>query len=307
VITLQRMQPWLGTFVIVRVTGDDRALLLTAMQNAFDSIARVHQLMSFHDQNSDVSRLNREALHRELTIDPWTYQVLSLATQLAQDSNGLFDITVASLLMKQGHLPNIMNGVSSGNWRDVLITNQNRVRFARPVTIDLGGIAKGFAVDQAVLALRTAGVTQGLVNAGGDLRVFGDITEQISIRHPHATHQVGHTIPLHNAALATSAPSFSTRRSQFGRTSALINPLKKSSYIKPTSVSVSAATCMVADALTKIVVLNPNNTSAILSAYQAQATVVHARTPITASTKFHAYLADQSESFSTSPYALATP
>lgn len=72
------------------------------------------------------------------------------------------------------------------------------------MAIDLGGIAKGYAVDQAVASLRASGVTSGLVNAGGDLRAFGPRSWPIELQHPVVTARTRPLVRLRDAALASS-------------------------------------------------------------------------------------------------------
>ena len=147
-----------------------------AIDAAFAVIDKVHRLMSFHDPDSDVSRLNREACKRHVAVDPWTYQVLETAIELNRESSGVFDMTVASLLQQRGLLPRGAGDPAPAADRitaagAVELLGDRRVRYRHPgITIDLGGIAKGFAVDRALDVLRGCGLVRGLVNAGGDLR-----------------------------------------------------------------------------------------------------------------------------------------
>jgi thiamine biosynthesis lipoprotein len=121
--------------------------------------------------------------------------------------------------------------------------------------LDLGGIAKGFAVDQAVRSLKRAGVAWGLVNAGGDLRAFGSRAWPIHVRHPAAPGQLIAVGTLREGAVATSAPYFSERMQGGQPTSALFDPTTERSIVAPISATVFARTCLFADALTKAVLL----------------------------------------------------
>src|SRR6185436_8459171 len=164
---------------------------IRAVEDAFDAVERVHRLMSFHDPASDVSRLNRDAHKQSVKIDKWTWEVLHVAHKFADESNGAFDITVGRLLTLWNFLPRLnaghperMRGTSRTtnrvitcevprfaqddrpSWHDIILEKGRSVRFHRPLTIDLGGIAKGFAVDCAINALKNANARAGLVNAG---------------------------------------------------------------------------------------------------------------------------------------------
>ena len=102
---IRRCRPLLGTFVEVTVEHEDEAEAQTAIQAAFAAIERVHSLMSFHDPESEISRLNRLALHQPVIISDETYQVLQSAKNLHERSGGIFDITVAAEFMENGLLP----------------------------------------------------------------------------------------------------------------------------------------------------------------------------------------------------------
>jgi thiamine biosynthesis lipoprotein len=193
---VRRARPLLGTLVDIAASGADAVSLHRAVDRAFHEIARVHALMSFHASGSDVTRLNRLAHRASVTVHPWTFAVLREARLTARASRGLFDITVAPRLVRAGVLP-VPRGVPRPHPRahqdDVVLLAGNRVRFRRPLLIDLGGIAKGFAVDRALHALRAAGVPQAMVNAGGDIACYGSEAQTIHVRLPGAA---GGVVPL---------------------------------------------------------------------------------------------------------------
>ena len=214
--------------------------------------------MSFHDPASDVSRLNRCAFQRAVQVDAWTWTVLRHAGWLARASEGRFDITVAPRLQQWGLLPGApLRRTARGNWRDLTLLPKHRVRFRAPLTIDLGGIAKGYAVDRAVAVLRRAGATTGLVNAGGDLRAFGMHAAPVQVRHPAQPGIYFQLEPLREEALATSALTFSGRRWRGKNIGALIDPRTGTSCGHGLSISVRARFAWLADALTKVVACDP--------------------------------------------------
>ena len=97
-----RARPLLGTFVEIRSAGATRAATERAIDAAFAVIDKIHRLMSFHDPDSDVGRLNREAWQRSVVVDPWTHRVLETALVLHPRSFGVFDIAVAPALQRLG-------------------------------------------------------------------------------------------------------------------------------------------------------------------------------------------------------------
>jgi len=268
---VRRARPSLGTFVEITARGDSEPKLHGAIDRAFEAVARVDRTMSFHHAGSDISRVNCEAFQRKVTVDPWTWRVLRAAQKLSHESDGLFDVTVARKLMQWKYLPRRYQNVSEGNWRDIVLEKNCTVRFRQRVIIDLGGIAKGFAVDRAVEALKRAGVPSGVVNAGGDLRVFGLKSELVHLRRPDEPMQLAGAIKLCDRALATSAIYFAQRR--FGRVveSPLLDGRTCRSSRKSISVSVAASACMIADALTKIVFILREKSRPLLARYHADA------------------------------------
>lgn len=273
---VRRLRPGLGTFVDIRARGESEAGLRAAVESAFAAIRRVHGLMSFHDPASDVSLLNRRAAHGAVPVSAWTWTVLREAQRLSRLSAGAFDITVGGVLVRQGFLPSPggLAPARGASWRDLELLPGRRVRFRRRLWIDLGGLAKGFAVDRAVAALRAAGVTAGSVNAGGDLRVFGACAERILVRHPASPQCAVALCRLRGGAVATSAPYFAMRRRGGRRVSPLRDPRTGRSCTRAVSVSVRAATCLRADALTKLVLADPARARAVLKVYRARAWIM---------------------------------
>jgi len=101
----RRAKPLLGTFVEITASGARKTDLNAGIDAAFDAVAKVHRLMSFHEPNSDVTRLNQFASQYPVSIDSWTYEVLRTAIDLNFRSRGAFDITVAPVLQGLGWLP----------------------------------------------------------------------------------------------------------------------------------------------------------------------------------------------------------
>jgi thiamine biosynthesis lipoprotein len=124
------------------------------------------------------------------------------------------------------------------------------IRFSARIAIDVGGIAKGFAVDRAIAVLRAHGVHEALINAGGDMRVTGDTPRPVYIRCPGEARHVRQAGLLRNAAIATSAATATLRKgdAQAQLAAALASDPDDAAY------SVVAPTCLLADALTKVLV-----------------------------------------------------
>jgi len=273
-VELRRCRPLLGTYVEIAATGADRSRLEQAVENAFAAIAEVHRLMSYHDPASDVCRLNREGFPKGVVVHPWTWHVLKSAQEFNRESRDAFDITVAPLLTKQNHLPDLGYEVDHrAGAQDIFLKENCLVFFRRRLAIDLGGIAKGFAVDRAIEALREGGVSTAIVNAGGDLRVCGTTRFQIHLRHPQTGNHSGGVVLLRDRALATSATYFS-RGPSSGGASALFDGISRRPCREEVSVSVAANDCLTADALTKIVLALREKAAPILQRHGADAVLL---------------------------------
>jgi thiamine biosynthesis lipoprotein len=263
----RRGRPLLGTFVEIAAEGASSAAVDTAVDAAFRAVSLVHRLMSFHDPASDVGRLNRHAWARPVAVHPWTHAVLRAAIDLGRASAGVFDVAVAPALQRMGRLPGSApppHPPPAGADPDgtIELLPSRRVRFGRrDVGIDLGGIAKGFAVDRALDTLRRHGMTRGRVNAGGDLAVFGAPGETISIRDPRDPGAILGHVAVRDAALASSG----------GGDAAIIDPRRAAPATAIRGATVRAPACVLADALTKIVTIAGEQAAPILARYGASA------------------------------------
>jgi thiamine biosynthesis lipoprotein len=252
---VRRARPWLGTIVAMRVEGLREADALRAIQAAFDEVAAVHRLMSFHEAGSDLSRLHRQC---DTQVDARTYEVIAAALGIAESSQGSFDPTIAANQVRRGSLPRIAEQMPDNDtdWRDIELLGARRIRLRRPLWIDLGGIAKGYAVDRATDILFAAGATQACVNAGGDLRLRGDRAECIELRGNNGSTSA---VEIADAAVATSTVSAGSH----------VHGITREPMHGARTVSVIAPTCMIADALTKVVLADP--ATPLLATFSAQA------------------------------------
>jgi thiamine biosynthesis lipoprotein len=258
----RRCRPLLGTSV--EVTADDER----AIEAAFAAVERVHRLMSAHEQDSDVSRINRFAHVRPVEVHDWTAQVIERALFWSERSEGAFDVVRAGkAALERGLLPRHADQPQpeAAHWTWLEIQSAS-VRLLKPGCIDLGGIAKGFAVDRAVDALREEGCESGLVNAGGDLRGFGREPWPVTIVHPFSRRPVV-SIDIGSEALATSAGLAAAGGQlsfdHLGGTNA-----------RWVSISVVTPNACDADALTKILWNSPADAHQILAGADARAIAI---------------------------------
>lgn len=203
-----------------------------AQQAAWAALAQVQCHMSVFEPDSDLARSHRAAVGEPTRLHPLTAEVLRLAQALHAQTDGLFDVACGS-----------------GCWLlDQHGTHCDLVRLGAHTRIDLGGIAKGFAVDQAVMAAVAAGAPAVWVNAGGDLRVHGASLPVVLRDERH-----GGVLPwltIQDGAMATSDFSPEARARLAWPASQAAAPSAGRLHL-----SVAAPECVVADALTKVVAI----------------------------------------------------
>jgi thiamine biosynthesis lipoprotein len=278
---LRRARPLLGTFVEISIAGAPPAELEAAAEAAFAAVAMVHRLMSFHDEASDIGRLNRSAFAAAVVVHPWTFEVLDIANDLCRRSAGAFDIAIAPVLQELGLLPRHPGDALSvtagrGGEDAIELLSDGRVRFRDGVRLDVGGIAKGYAVDRAIEALRGRGIAEGIVNAGGDLAAFGPHPHAIHIRDPRRPQVAMCEVKLRDSALASSGGRFDPSSSTEADTSAVIDPRNGRQVSGIVGASVRAPLCVFADALTKVAMVAGKTAGPLLAAYGASALFVTA-------------------------------
>jgi thiamine biosynthesis lipoprotein len=267
----KRLRIGLGTWVAIEAEGvansDEQAAKETAnaINDAYAAVSAVEARMHPTRPGSDLARINAAPLHVAIEIQPDTWQLLKFAQRLHTLTEGVFD---PSLPDRPGRLGDIEIDPDA----PMLICHA-------PVQLDLGGIAKGHAIDRAIERLIALGCTSGLVNAGGDLRVFGDRKEAILLRRggrgggsdgnsdaSSSARQSFRPIALDNAALAVSDLD------------ATEHPGEHQGYynrVEPTAsrrfAAVVAKDATTADALTKCVLLcSDSMTERLLREFEAQ-------------------------------------
>lgn len=275
---ISRCKPLLGTYVEVSLSSaeasDDQ--LLAASEAVYGQIQIVQNLMSFHNPLSELSQINNKAFEQKVEISPHVHTVLSTALKLSALSDGLYDISVAKSLVEANCLPHHNYLLGMGSWEDIQL-GSDTVQFDKNIIIDLGGIAKGYAVDLAfdyLLKLPTK-FSQIIINAGGDMRMLNWQEQHVGIKHPskwNRTKIIRHK--MQNTALATSVPG---RGSQ---SSFVVDPRTQKRVRNNKSVSIFADKCLLADALTKLIYLAPERVD-ILKRFNAHGLSINTRGKIT--------------------------
>ena len=268
--SLRRARPLLGTLVEVGLvpgaalpgTALTAAFFDTAFDAAFDAafgaITAVQAALSRFDAHSDIARFTHLPAGASLALRPAGARALRAAQALRQASGGLFDISL---------------GTGPQAWH---CAGGRLHKRASGVQLDLGGIAKGHAVDAAVHALRLAGCAAGWVNAGGDLRVFGAIDLPLRLRD-EATGGVWPVGTLADGAFATSRFAPGSRCQVTGAGAGAGSRVGSGSGVAAgvmAHVSVAAPHCLWADALTKIVAASGDMQHPLLARLGASAWLI---------------------------------
>lgn len=253
----QRARPLLGTLVSIQVRAqDDNALthdeahVHSAIEAAFDVMAHIGRVMSAHHAQSDLARLSRATPASDVILDQHTVSVLVHARHWRCVSGGAFDPSMAAAhLSRRGLRPGLSASSTSTSCglKALQVLSPTCVRVEHALCLDLGGIAKGYAVDHAVDVLRQHGVTSALVNAGGDMRAIGPHRWPLDVRHADQSMRDLHVRGLryfHNVAVATSVAG--PHNPEFV---ASMTSLRRSQPWQ--SATVLAQNCMTADVLTK--------------------------------------------------------
>lgn len=265
----RRARLLMGTVVeITLLDGGAQSDAEAAMEAAFSAMAEVEARMSAHRQDSEVARLNAAA--GPLKVSAETAEVLELGLHVAAASAGAFDLTMGQLKALWGfegdapHVPSdaeivtALHGIGPESLRleGRLVTKRNAA-----LRVDLSAIAKGYAVDQAIDALRAAGIRRASVNAGGDLRLLGDHGGRpwrIGIQHPRHPQGVLVTLELADAAVVTSGDYERFFEVEGVRYHHILDPRNGRPADACQSVTVVAASAAEADALaTAAFVLGP--------------------------------------------------
>jgi len=253
----------MGTRIMVQLWADDRVAGEQAIDAVMADMQHVDETMSTYKPTSEVSKVNAEAADRPVPISPDLYALLDTALGYSRITEGAFDITYASVGYMydfRAHVrptdQQIRSALPAVNFRHVLLDpKQQTVRFTqRGVRIDLGGIAKGWAVDRGIAILQQRGYTHALVNAGGDSRVIGDRRGQpwvIGISDPNHPERYFTRVPLTDTAYSTSGDYERYYDENGVRYHHIIDPHTGHSASRVRSATVIAPTATRTDGLSK--------------------------------------------------------
>lgn len=261
----ERSEAIMGTAIRVELWSDDEREAQSAITAVMDEMHRIDHAMSPHKPSSELSRINRDAGHEAVPLSAEMYGLLERAQSFSRFSSGAFDITFASVGnlydYRSGTAPSaseLERGRAAIGWQHLQLDRASRsVRFGREgMRIDLGGFAKGHAVDNGAAILAALGVRHAIVTAGGDSRVIGDRRGRpwsIAIRDPRREDGVVALLPLEDTAISTSGDYERFFERDGVRCHHLIDPRTGRSPDAVRSVTILAADGLTAEALSKTV------------------------------------------------------
>jgi thiamine biosynthesis lipoprotein len=206
----------MGTEVSVYLWHDEEDTGQDAVNAAFKEIARIDNLMSTYIEDSEMSEINRSAAAGPVEVGEELFTLILRSLDISLLTRGAFDVTYDSVGQhydfREGRRPDedtISQELPRLNYRFVEPNKvDSTIRFAEEgVRINLGGIAKGYAVERGIIVLREFGVSHARVTAGGDTRLLGDRRGQpwmVGVQNPRDQEQLAVTIPLENEAISTS-------------------------------------------------------------------------------------------------------
>jgi thiamine biosynthesis lipoprotein len=262
---LQREASIMGTAIGVLLWCESRADGEAAIDAVMAEMHRIDAAMSPYKAGSELSLINREAGQRAVPLSPEMFTLLERALHYSRLSGGVFDITYAAV----GHLYDYRRGIAPPDaelaralgavgYRGLIVDAAARsVRFAAAgMRIDLGGFAKGYAVERGAAILGRFGIEHGIVSAGGDSRIIGDRRGRpwtIGIRDPRRAGQVVAVLPLEDVAVSTSGDYERCFEADGVRHHHLIDPRSGRSPSAVRSVTIVAGDGLASEALSKTV------------------------------------------------------
>ena len=255
----------MGTAIHVELWHTDKVAAKNNIQYVFDEMQRIDRLMSPYKKESEISLINDQATKHPVKISSELFNLIQQSINMSQLSNGAFDITFASIghrydyrKKQQPSKKEIAENLKSINYKNIQLNKNNQtIFFTRAGTrIDLGGIAKGHAVDNAIKILQQHGIQQAMVSAGGDTRIIGDKKGRpwyVGIRHPRKKNESAVVLPLSQTAISTSGDYERYFIKDGVRHHHIIKPSTGDSARELRSVSILADRSTTADALSTTV------------------------------------------------------
>jgi len=272
---LKQQQNIMGTRVSVELWHDNSQLAQNCSDKIFSEMHRLDAMMSPYKADSEIRFINSNAANTSVEIGAELSEVINRSLHFSEISGGAFDITFASVGYQYDYRNKIQPseqiiklGLPSIDYHHIKLDRQ-KIQFDNSgVRIDLGGIAKGYAVDRALQIAQQCGINEAMISAGGDSRILGKKRGKpwiIGIQHPRKKNELALVLPLSDTAISTSGDyeRFFIRDGQ--RIHHIINPSTGKSATATWSATVTGPDAMTTDALsTTIFVLGAKKGIALI-------------------------------------------
>jgi FAD:protein FMN transferase len=210
----------MGNRFELTVVGEDPAWAHEHIDAAVEEISRIERLLTTYDESSETGQINRYAGLTSVTVSAETLQLIERSIRISRITQGAFDITYGSVDKRLWNFDPAMTSLPDAetakrmvrliDYRNILLDRDQGTVFLKNagMRIGFGGIGKGYAADRARQLLKARGVTSGIINASGDLAVWGCQPDgrpwTIGVVHPDASDQPFSYMQLNNMAVATS-------------------------------------------------------------------------------------------------------
>ncbi len=256
-----RDESLMGTVIQIEVWHEDAALADAGIEAVLAEMRRIDAGMSTYRDDSELSRINAAAADQAVPISDELGGLIARALAFSRLTGGAFDVTYASVGylydFRQGIRPDddaLEQGLPGVDYRHVVLdAEQGTIRYRRQgVRIDLGGIAKGYAVERGAEILRSSGIAHARISAGGDTRLLGDRRGRpwlVGVRHPRDRERIVAQLPLVNEAISTSGDYERYFEADGVRYHHIIDPGTGESASEVRSVSIIGLDATLTDAL----------------------------------------------------------
>jgi len=254
----------MGTRVSVELWHEDAAVAEELIERVLDEYRRIDRNMSTYRPDSEISRVNAEASAHAVPVSAELLELVATSLGISEASGGAFDLSYESVgylydfrAERRPDAAAIAANLDAIDYRQILLDRDaGTIRFGKPgMRINLGGIGKGYAVEQGARILRAAGIEHALLNAGGDTRVIGDRRGApwiVGIRHPRAEGEFATRLPLVDEAISTSGDYERFFEENGRRYHHILDPATGESTSTLLSCSIIGPDATMTDGLTKI-------------------------------------------------------
>ena len=282
----------MGTSIQVAAFGGDEARRKAAIEEAYGAIQEVDRLMSNYRADSELAHINARAAKEAVRVSDPMFAVLQAAQDIGAKSGGAFDVTVGPLVRLWGFhdkKPHIPSATELASVRP-LVSNRNlildpatrTVRFTREgVELDLGGIAKGFAVELAGGVLRRHGLG-AFIDAGGNQYMVGAPEGKrfwtLGIKDPETPEHLLGTIDVDEGSVSTSAQGSNFLVAGGRKYGHILDPRTLEPAAERLSVTIVSKDATIADALSKVgFLLGPRDALSVIESFPGTSAVIFFR------------------------------